>query len=68
MVLNHDPNESQTSLGATCAKVSDWRGLCLRTSAKWADFVAQSLHWKLPFPTQVRDWFDDWVVGSQFDI
>ena len=50
------------------AKVSDWRGLCLRTSAKWADFVAQSLHWKLPFPTQVRDWFDDWVVGSQFDI
>ena len=51
-----------------CTKVSDWRGLCLRTSAKWADFVAQSLHWKLPFPTQVRDWFDDWVVGSQFDI
>jgi len=50
------------------AKVSDWRGLCLRTPAKWADFVAQSLHWKLPFPTQVRDWFDDWVVGSQFDI
>ena len=50
------------------AKVSDWRGLCLRTSAKWADFVAQSLHWKLPFPTQVRGWFDDWVVGSQFDI
>jgi len=50
------------------AKVSDWRGLCLRTSAKWADFVAQSLHWKLPFPTQDRDWFDDWVVGSQFDI
>jgi hypothetical protein len=50
------------------AKVSDWRGLCLRTSAKWADFVAQSLHWKLPFPTQVRDWFDDWVVGSQCDI
>jgi hypothetical protein len=48
------------------AKVSDWLGLCLRTSAKWADFVAQSLHWKLPFPTQVRDWFDDWVVGSQF--
>ena len=49
-------------------KVSDWRGLCLRKSAKWTDFVAQSLHWKLPFPTQVRDWFDDWVVGGQFDI
>jgi hypothetical protein len=48
------------------AKVSDWRSLCLRTSAKWTYFVARSLHRKFPFLTQVRDGFDDWVVGSQF--
>jgi hypothetical protein len=31
-----------------------------------AVFTRPSLHLKFPFLTHLRDWFDDWVVGSQF--
>ena len=69
MVLNHDPNESQTSLGATCAPKSligvvsacEHRpnGPILSLSRCIGNSRSR---------LRIRDWFDDWVVGSQFDI